>query len=43
MLKSSLCEYSDAYILEKGIIKITGKGIMPEQYKQTKEINENKH
>ena len=25
MLKSSLCEYSDAYILEKGIIKITGK------------------
>ena len=25
MLKSSLCEYSDTYIHEKGIIKITGK------------------
>ena len=26
MLKSSLCDYSDAYILVKGKIKITGKG-----------------
>ena len=26
MLKSSLCDYSDAYILVKGTIKITGRG-----------------
>ena len=26
MLKSSLCDYSDAYILVKGIITITGAG-----------------
>ena len=26
MLKSSLCDYSDAYILVKGRIKITGAG-----------------
>ena len=26
MLKSSLCDYSDAYILVKGTIKITGVG-----------------
>ena len=26
MLKSSLCDYSDAYILVKGMIKITGRG-----------------
>ena len=26
MLKSSLCDYSDAYILVKGTIKITGAG-----------------
>ena len=26
MLKSSLCDYSDAYILAKGKIKITGEG-----------------
>ena len=26
MLKSSLCDYSDAYILVKGKIKITGRG-----------------
>ena len=26
MLKSSLCDYSDAYILVEGTIKITGAG-----------------
>ena len=26
MLRSSLCEYADAYILVKGIITITGAG-----------------
>ena len=26
MLKSSLCDYSDTYILVKGIITITGAG-----------------
>ena len=26
MLKSSLCDYSDAYIVVKGTIKITGAG-----------------
>ena len=26
MLKSSICDYSDAYILAKGRIKISGKG-----------------
>ena len=26
MLKSSLCDYSDAYILVKGTITITGEG-----------------
>ena len=26
MLKSSLCDYSDAYVLVKGIITITGAG-----------------
>ena len=26
MLKSSLCDYSDAYMLVKGIIAITGAG-----------------
>ena len=26
MLKSSLCDYSDAYILAKGTIKVTGAG-----------------
>ena len=27
MLKSSLCDYSDAYILAKGSITITGDGV----------------
>ena len=27
MLKSSLCDYSDAYILVKGTITITGAGV----------------
>ena len=26
MLKSSLCDYSDAYIIVKGTIKINGRG-----------------
>ena len=34
MLKSSLCDYSDAYILVKGTITITGAGVD----KQMKEI-----
>ena len=29
MLKSSLCDYSDAYILVKGKITITGAGDNP--------------
>ena len=27
MLRSSICDYTDAYILVKGIITITGAGI----------------
>ena len=30
MLKSSLCDYSDAYILVKARITITGEGDTPE-------------
>ena len=28
MLRSSLCDYSDAYILESGTIMIAGAGMM---------------
>ena len=38
MLKSSSCDYSDAYILVKGRITITGAGDMLMQDKQMKEI-----
>ena len=38
MLKSSLCDYSDAYILVIGTITIDEEGDMMLQNKQTKEI-----
>ena len=42
MLRSSLCDYADAYILVKGTIKITGAGDdeqeMMQQNDQMKEI-----
>ena len=38
MLKSSLCDYSDAYILAKEKITITGRGLMLMLDKQMKEI-----
>ena len=38
MLKSSLCDYSDAYILVKGKIAITEKDMMQKLDKQMKEI-----
>ena len=38
MLRSNLSGYADAYILVKGIIAITGAGMMPLQDKQMKEI-----
>ena len=38
MLKSSLCHYSDAYILVKGTITIAGAGDDAELDKQMKEI-----
>ena len=39
MLKSSLCDYSDAYILVKGRIKITGAGYDAEA-RHADELNE---
>ena len=38
MLKSSLCDYSDAYILVKGKITIAGQEMMQQLDKQMKEI-----
>ena len=38
MLKSSLCDYSDAYILVKGAITITGTGA-DKAVRQTDERN----
>ena len=38
MLKSSLCDYSDTYILVKGRITITGAGDDAAAKKQMKEI-----
>ena len=38
MLRSSLCDYADAYILVKGTITITGAEMMMLQNKQMKEI-----
>ena len=38
ILRSSLCDYSDAYILVKGKITITGVGDMQQLYKPMKEI-----
>ena len=38
MLKSNLCDYSDAYILVKGTITITGAKLMQQLDKQMKEI-----
>ena len=38
MLKSSLCDYSDAYILVSGTITIDGEEHMMLQNKQMKEI-----
>ena len=38
MLKSSLCDYSDAYILFKGTITINGEELMQQLDKQMKEI-----
>ena len=38
MLKSSLCDYSDAYILVKGSITITGDGV-DDTAKRADEIN----
>ena len=40
VLKSSLCDYSDAYIFFKGRIAITGKGADAAANKQMKEIKE---
>ena len=37
MLKSNLCDYSDAYILVKGTITITGAKLMQQLDKQMKE------
>ena len=39
MLKSSLCDYSDAYILAKGRITITGVGDDAEPDRLMKERN----
>ena len=39
MLKSSLCDYSDAYILVKGRVTIIGAELMLQQDKQMKDIN----
>ena len=36
ILKSSLCDYSDAYILVKGSITITGGGVDDTENEQTK-------
>ena len=36
MLKSSLCDYSDAYILLKGKITIAGAGHLDKQMKEIK-------
>ena len=38
MLKSSLCDYSDAYILVKEKIAITGEELMQQLDKQMKEM-----
>ena len=38
MLKSSFCDYSDAYILVKGKITITGAGDNAAARKKRKEI-----
>ena len=38
MLRSSLCDYADAYVLVKRTITITGAGMMILQNKQMKEI-----
>ena len=38
MLRSSLCDYADAYILVKVTITITGAGMMMLQNKQRKEL-----
>ena len=40
MLKSSLCDYSDAYILVKGKITITGAGADDVVNDQMKEIKQ---
>ena len=40
MLKSSLCDYSDAYILLKGRITITGAEADAAADKQMKEIKD---
>ena len=40
MLRSSLCDYSDAYILVDGTITITGAGSDNEQDDQMREIKE---
>ena len=39
MLKSSLCDYSDAYIHVKGRVTIIGAELMLQQDKQMKDIN----
>ena len=38
MLKSDLCDYTDAYIFVKGTMTITGHEMMMIQDKQMKEI-----
>ena len=38
MLRSTLCDYADAYILVKGTITITGAGMMMLQNDQMKEM-----
>ena len=38
--RSSLCDYSDAYILVSGAIVITGAGGVMQQNEQMKEIKE---
>ena len=40
MLKSGLCDYSDAYVLVKGIMTIAGAGNADQTDKQTEEIME---
>ena len=40
MIRSNLCDYSDAYILVSGTITITGGADMIMQKEQTKEIKE---